>query len=86
MKVVARPITVYSWTDPQGKIHPEKLKLEDKDEIKELNIDKVVTITKEKLAGNPMLVFSCQSVMRGVLRPYELKYELNTCKWMLYKI
>jgi hypothetical protein len=86
MKIVARPITVYSWTDIEGGIHPEKLKLEESDEIKELNIDKVVTVTKEKLAGNPMLVFCCQSAMRGVVRPYELKYELNTCKWVLYKI
>jgi hypothetical protein len=86
MKVVARPITVYSWTDAKGVIHPEKLKLEENDAIKELNIDKVVTITKEKLAGNQMLIFNCQSLIRGVVRPYELKYELNTCKWMLFKI
>jgi hypothetical protein len=86
MKVVARPIIVYSWTDTKGVIHPEKLKLEENSVVKELNIDKVVTITKEKLAGNPMLVFSCRSEIRGVVRPYELKYELNTCKWMLFKI
>jgi hypothetical protein len=86
MKVVARPITVYSWTDTKGKIHPEKLILEDNDVVKELNIDRVITITAEKLAGNPMLVFACQSDMRGVVRPFELKYELNSCKWMLFKI
>lgn len=86
MKVVARPIEVYSLTDKKGQVHPIMLKLEDKNVVKELKIDRIVSITKEKLAGSAMLVFTCQSEIKGIVRPYELKYELNTCKWMLFKI
>jgi hypothetical protein len=42
MKIVARPITVYSWADPKGVVHPYKFKLEENDEIKEINIDRLV--------------------------------------------
>ena len=41
---------------------------------------------KEKLAGNEMLVFKCQSLIDGVLKMFEIKYELRTCKWILFKI
>lgn len=86
MKVVSRPIDVYSWTDMKGQIHPMMFRLEEDDTVKKLKIDRIVSVTKEKLAGNIMMVYTCQSEIRGILRPYELKYELSTCKWMLFKI
>jgi hypothetical protein len=56
MKVVARLIDVCSWTDTKGQIHPLMLRLEENEEVKKLRLDKVVTVTKEKLAGNMMLL------------------------------
>lgn len=43
-------------------------------------------LDKEKLAGNDMLVYKCQSVIKGAERLYELKYEFSTCKWILWKL
>lgn len=43
-------------------------------------------VESEKLAGNPMLVFRCQSVINNLNKIYEIKFELKTCKWILYKI
>ncbi|MBU3110085.1 hypothetical protein [Clostridium lacusfryxellense] len=51
-----------------------------------IKVDKVISVEKEKLAGNFMLVFTCQSVIKAAERVYELKYELITCKWILYKL
>ena len=51
-----------------------------------VKVDKVVKKDLEKLAGNPMVVFTCESVINGMLKPYEIKYELGTMKWMLFKI
>jgi len=33
-----------------------------------------------------MLIFTCQSVINGLEKRYEIKYELSTCKWFLYKM
>ena len=87
MKVVARPIEVVSWTDTKGNINPVRFKIVNEDEsISVVKIDKVLTIDREKLAGNLMLVFKCQSVVNGADKLYEIKYELSTCKWILFKI
>ena len=87
MKIVAKQIGVISWTNINGKINPVRFKLtKDDGSISVIKIDKVISIEREKLAGNNMLVYTCQSIIKEVDRIYELKYELNTCKWMLYKI
>jgi len=82
MKIYSTPIEVLAHFDLAGKPRPYRLTMDGK----ELRIEQVISMTEEKLAGNRMLVFRCQSEIDGELRPYELKYELNTCKWLLWKM
>lgn len=87
MKVIAKPIEVISYTDDKGIVRPLRFRLQREDETaKVIKIDKVIVSQLEKLAGNPMLVYKCQSLIDNVMRQFEIKYELNTCKWMLYKV
>ena len=87
MKVVAKPIEMVAWTDTKGNINPVRFKITNKDETSSfIKVDKVITVDKEKLAGNNMLVFKCQSVINEIERLYEIKYELGTCRWILFKI
>ncbi|MGH4122272.1 MAG: hypothetical protein ACREV6_05020 [Clostridium sp.] len=87
MKVIAKPIEMVAWTDTKGNISPVRFKITNKDESNSVvKIDKVICVEKEKLAGNNMLVYKCQSVINGADKLYEIKYELNTCRWMLFKI
>ncbi len=87
MKVVAKPIAMVCWFEKTGVPHPVRFKVAEDDESeKVIKIDKVITVDKEKLAGNPMLVFTCESEINGHLKPYEIKYEINTMKWILFKI
>ncbi|WP_435791276.1 hypothetical protein [Clostridium sp.] len=84
MKIVAKPIEVVSWTDTRGNIHPVRFKIINEDEsISVIKIDKVICVDKEKLAGNFMLMYKCQSVISGVEKLYEIKYELGTCLTIL---
>ncbi|MDP4091346.1 MAG: hypothetical protein Q8930_19040 [Bacillota bacterium] len=85
MKVVAKPIDVVAWFDKDG-IHPAKFRIEGKEGKTIVKIGKIVKKDMEKLAGNLMLVFTCESEINGQVKPYEIKYELNTMKWMLFKI
>ncbi len=82
MKLLAAPIEVLAHFETNSRPRPLRIKYKDK----ELRIEQVVSTTEEKLAGNRMFVFRCQSEINGELRPYELKYELNTCKWLLWKM
>lgn len=86
MKVVARPIDVVAWFDKDGSLHPVRFRILKEEMNKVIKIDRVISKEKEKLAGNDMIVYSCQSVVNGTYLRYELKYELKSCKWILFKI
>jgi hypothetical protein len=85
MKVVAKQIDMVAWFDKDG-IHPTRFKIVGKDGDVVVKIGRVIKKDKEKLAGNQMLVFTCESEINGQLKPYEIKYDINTMKWILFKI
>lgn len=70
-----------AWFE-NGKPHPLRFELNGT----ELRVEQVVSMTEEKSAGNRMLVFRCQSEINGELRPFEIKFEIGTCKWFLWKM
>ncbi|MDS1029955.1 hypothetical protein RDV78_05520 [Bacillota bacterium LX-D] len=87
MKVVMRPIEMLAWFTEEGILKPLKCKFILKDKsVCIVKIDKIITRTEEKLAGNKMIIYRCQSEFNGIMRTFELKYENSTCKWFLYKI
>lgn len=87
MKAIAKPIDVIAWFNKDGTPKPIKFRITSEDENEAvIKIDKVLFNYTEKLAGNPMLVFRCQGVVNNMEKIFELKYELGTCKWMLFKI
>ncbi|TGE36034.1 hypothetical protein E4K67_22290 [Desulfosporosinus fructosivorans] len=82
MKVVAELVEMVCWFDLNGKPHPVRFR--HKGSV--VKVQQVIHTTEEKLAGNRMLCFRCQSEVDGVMKVFELKYELQTCKWMLWKM
>jgi hypothetical protein len=87
MKVLALPIEVLSYTDDKGSIKPIRFRMQINDEpMQVIKIDKIIFKETEKLAGNIMFVYKCQSLIDNIQKQFEIKYELNTCRWMLYKI
>ena len=87
MKVLMKPIKIIAWFDENGKPNPVRFNISLPDESSvTIRIDRVIKKHEEKLAGNRMLVFTCQSVINNIEKMYEIKYELSSCKWYLYKI
>jgi len=80
MKILMQPIEMIAWFTKDGVPKPIRFKFDDL-------VIKVQVISKseEKLAGNRMMIFRCQSEINGELRPFELKFELQTCVWFLFK-
>lgn len=67
------PIEVLAHFDLTGAPRPYRITLEGK----ELKIEQVVSVTEEKLSGNRMLCFRCQSEIKGELRPFEIIFEMG---------
>lgn len=87
MKVIKKPIEMVAWFTQEGVPNPIKFRIEDSDESwKIIKIHNIIKRDMEKLAGNKMFIFTCQSVINGSEKLYEIKYELDTCKWILFKI
>lgn len=87
MKIIAKPIDVVAWFTKEGVPRPVRFRITNENESETVvNIDKVLHMDKEKLAGCPMLVFRCQGPVNGIEKTYEIKYDMLTCKWMLFKI
>ena len=86
MRILMQPIEMIAWFTLEGTPNPIRYRMisDDASNIV-VKIDRVVTRSEEKLAGNRMFIFRCQSEIDGLLKLFELKYELNTCKWYLYK-
>ncbi|OJV64603.1 MAG: hypothetical protein BGO41_13440 [Clostridiales bacterium 38-18] len=86
MKVVRKEIDVLCWFDQQGYPNPVRFRIIDETKSQQvIKIDKVVTREFEKLAGNKMFVFTCQCVIQEMLRTIVIKYELESCRWILFK-
>lgn len=83
MKIVNRPIKVMAIFHPDkklesGKIEPVKFRLDDI----VVRIQKINKIYEEKIVGNKRIIFVCQN-SNGNL--YELKFEIDTKDWYLFK-
>jgi len=88
MKIVKIPIEMIACFSKNGIPHPLKFKMSQNADSPPLiiKVDMIIHRESEKLAGNKMYSFRCQSLIDDSLKVYELKYELSTCKWFLYKI
>lgn len=86
MKVLNKSIDVLCLFDATGV--PEPIRFRITDESGENQVVKLRIIKREfeKLAGNKMYVYTCQSVINNEMKILTIKYELDTCKWFIYKI
>ncbi|SHJ59671.1 hypothetical protein SAMN05444373_10844 [Thermoclostridium caenicola] len=87
MKVLMKSVDMICLSSREGEIRPLKFRIQESNgEFRIVKIDRVISKKEEKTAGNRMLVFTVQSVMDGVERIYEMKYEIQTTRWYLYKL
>lgn len=86
MKILAKPIDMIASTQKNGVITPIKFRVNENDEDKVIKIDKIIFADKEKMAGNIMYLYRCRSLIDNKDIIYEIKYELMSCKWILWKM
>lgn len=87
MKILMKPIEMIAWFNKDNYPIPLRYRVASEDLTNTvIKIDKVLFREEEKLAGNRMVLYRCESVINQVQRIFELKYEISTCKWYLYKM
>ncbi|MGI6576309.1 MAG: hypothetical protein ACOX3A_10850 [bacterium] len=87
MKVLMKPIDMIANYPYNGLPIPLKYRISVADGInKIIKVDHILSRTEEKRAGNKMLIYRCQSIIDGIEKVYELKYEVRTCRWFLFKL
>ncbi|NLB79091.1 MAG: hypothetical protein GX796_09705 [Clostridiaceae bacterium] len=87
MKILMKSVDMICLNSFDGAITPIKFRwCEDGQEPKIIRIDRILDQKTEKLAGNLMLVFTVQSIINNVERIFEMKYEVKSYKWYLYKL
>lgn len=87
MKVLMKPIEMIAWFNEDKYPIPLRCRITSEDMSNMvIKVDKILFKEEEKLAGNRMIVYRCESIVNNTQRIFELKYEIGTCKWYLYKI
>ncbi len=86
MKVLMKTVDMIFLSTSEGAITPLKFRFTEGDQATTIRIDRIIERKEEKLAGNRMLVFTVQSVLNGIERIFEMKYEIQSFKWYLYKL
>ncbi|UMZ75448.1 hypothetical protein [Natranaerofaba carboxydovora] len=91
MKIIMKPIEVISWSTIDGALTPLRFRINEKKENPEVSniivkVNKILLKKEEKLAGKKTIIYRCQSMINKTEKIYELKYEIQTCRWFLYKI
>ncbi|UWG98285.1 hypothetical protein LPY66_05635 [Dehalobacter sp. DCM] len=87
MKVYMQPVELIAWFTRDGIPQPLKYRITAEDGTYQIvSIQRIVHRTEEKTAGNRMLIFRCEAEVNNLLKLFELKFEVQTCTWYLYKM
>jgi len=87
MKVLMKPIEMIAWFKSDTYPIPLRFRLESEDKSKiVIKIDKILFQEEEKLGGNRMIIYRCEGIIQDLQKLFELKYEISTCKWFLFKL
>lgn len=87
MKVLMKPIEVIAWFKEESFPVPLRFRIDAEDKSKiVIKIDKVLFQEVEKLGGNKMMVYRCEGLFQNLNKIFEIKYDIGTCRWFLFKM
>lgn len=87
MKLMRKPIEVIALFGFEGNAVPIRFRYEDESQgLRVIKVDKVIKKDKDKFAGNAMIKYTCETCDNGAVKLFELRYEIDSLKWYLYKM
>lgn len=86
MKVIAKSIEMIAYFKSDGSINPIRFRFEEDNRREVIKIRKIISTDTEKLCGNKMMVFTCSAFINNAEKIFEIKYDIEKCRWILFKI
>lgn len=87
MKLIRKPIEVIALFDFEGNAVPIRFRYEDEgQEMRVIKVSRIIKKDKDKFAGNIMIKYTCETCDNGTVKLFELRYEIDSLKWYLYKM
>jgi hypothetical protein len=87
MKLVARPIDAIVVFRGNERPLPYKFKYtDDSGESCQIMVGKIICVNEQHIAGARSYIYDCQSLIDDVEKRYQLRYSVDQCSWMLYKL
>ena len=87
MKMLMKNVDMICISSKDGVISPLRFRMSDnRGDTVVVKIDRILIRDEQKIAGNRMLVYKVQSLIDGIEKVYEMKYEVASCKWYIAKM
>ncbi|MDD7793705.1 hypothetical protein [Clostridium sp. 'White wine YQ'] len=86
MRIVNKLCNVICSFKENGEVRPHRIKIEENDEYKVLEVKKIIYKDEEKINGAWIKSFTCQSEINGYERMFELRFNKSECLWYLWKM
>jgi hypothetical protein len=86
LKIIEKPVEVVAWYTKEGIMNPIRFRIIDDEETKVIKINKILKRDRYKIEGKEVVILRCRSEIGGIQKNFELKFEIASCIWKLYKI
>jgi hypothetical protein len=87
VKIYDKPIDVIDRINVKGEHTPLKFRVMDEEgAYKSFKIESILCKDELKIRGQRVLVFECTTIINDVVMPLQLRFNVTSCKWVLFKI
>jgi hypothetical protein len=89
MSCEKRSVECIASIDSKGNVKPMRIRFEDDQGVHVIDINKVLeqeikrTFSTMNRSEGRAFHYKCESVIEGMLVPYKLLFDNNSCKWFL---
>lgn len=89
MRIISKKIEMIAYFKEKEEENPLpiRFRIEDKEGSRHIiHIESIMGVKRDRKAGNPLIIYDCQALVGNYQKPIQIFYEINTCKWYLFKI
>ena len=87
MRTIAKPIQMVNWMDEEGLITPVRFRIMNEDGAATVvPIMRIHRTDKQRIAGNINYTFHCEININERIMLCEIRYNLENCRWILFKL
>lgn len=87
MKMIDQPCETVCFFDKDGNIRPQRIRITDNNgEQQVIIITEAFEKYEGKVEGVECIIYKCQSNFENEVKVFELKFNKNEMKWLLFKM